>query len=192
MKKMLNRPNCRHLLFALMIVLSPVSEVISKPLGGDFTLTDHNGQEFSLAQLRGKVVLLFFGYTSCPDVCPKELADLAMVFSRLGDEADKAQGLFVTVDPERDTQEVLKEYVSYFSSNIIGLSGAAEEIDIVTRQYHTSYRLNKQQGKFYSVDHAANLYVIDPDGRLHTIVPYGFPAQHVLGIVSNLIKHSHN
>lgn len=192
MKEMLNRPNCRHLLFALMIVLSPVSEVISKPLGGDFALTDHNGQEFSLAQLRGKVVLLFFGYTSCPDVCPKELADLAMVFSRLGDEADKVQGLFVTVDPERDTQQVLKEYVSYFSSNIIGLSGSAEEIDTVTRQYHTSYRLNKQQGKFYSVDHAANLYVIDLDGRLHTIVPYGFPAQHVLGIVNNLIKHSHN
>ena len=192
MKEMLNRSNCRHLLFALMIVLLPVSEVIGKPLGGDFTLTDHNGQEFSLAQLRGKVVLLFFGYTSCPDVCPKELADLAMVFSRLGDKADKVQGLFVTVDPERDSQEVLKEYVSYFSSNIIGLSGSAEEIDIVTRQYHTSYRLNKQQGKFYSVDHAANLYVIDTDGRLHTIVPYGFPVQHVLGVVNNLIKHSHN
>ncbi len=175
-----------------MIMLLPVSEGICKPLGGDFTLTDHNGQEFSLVQLRGKVVLLFFGYTSCPDVCPKELADLAMVFSRLGDDADKVQGLFVSVDPERDTQEVLKQYVSYFSSNITGLSGSAEEIDLVTQQYHTSYRLNKQQGQFYSVDHAANLYVIDLDGRLHTIVPYGFPAQHVLGIVNNLIKHSHN
>eukprot|EP00919_Chromeraceae_sp_WS-2016_P033818 GHVR01080029.1.p1 GENE.GHVR01080029.1~~GHVR01080029.1.p1 ORF type:complete len:132 (+),score=21.35 GHVR01080029.1:88-483(+) len=131
---------------------------------------------------------MFFGYTTCPDICPRELSDLAMVFSRLGDDANKVHGLFVSVDPERDTPEILKNYVQYFSKNITGISGTAEEIDIVTKQYRAAYQLNKIEGKNYSVDHAANLYVIGKDGRLRTVVPYGFPAEHVLGIVNNLIR----
>jgi len=176
------------LLCVLMVNLLSVSAVLGKQPGGDFTLTDHNGQSFELKQLRGKVVLLFFGYTTCPDVCPRELADLAMVFNRLGKNADKVQGLFVTVDPERDTQDVLKDYVTYFSGNIIGLSGSVEAIDRVTSQYHANYHLNKQEGINYSVDHVANLYVIDPDGILKAVVPYGLPIQHVLNIVNSLIN----
>jgi len=188
MKMSCVRVSCCRLLIVLMVALLPASIVMAKPAGGDFTLTDHDGQKFELEQLRGKVVLMFFGYTTCPDVCPRELSDLAMVFSRLGDRADKVHGLFITVYPERDTPEILKGYVSYFSKNITGLSGTAQDIDIVTKQYRAAYQLNKVEGKNYSVDHPANLYVIGPDGRLRTVVPYGFPAQHVLGIVNNLIR----
>lgn len=160
----------------------------SNEVGGDFTLTDHNGQPFALKQLRGKVVLLFFGYTTCPDVCPRELTDLAMIFNRLKEKTDKVQGLFITVDPERDTQQILKEYVTYFSTNIIGLSGSTVEIDRVTSLYHAGYQLNRQQGKNYTVDHSANLYVIRPDGKLHAVVPYGFPINHVQQMVNSLIE----
>ena len=180
--------SCYLLLCLLIVNQLSVSAVFGKQPGGDFTLTDHNGQRFELKQLRGKVVLLFFGYTACPDVCPGALSELAMVFNRMGDNADKVRGLFVSVDPERDTPAVLKEYVSYFSGNIIGLTGSVEEIDAVVSQYHATYHLNKQEGKRYSVDHVANLYIIDPDGILQAVVPYGFPAQHVQGIVDHLIK----
>jgi protein SCO1/2 len=98
------------------------------------------------------------------------------------------QGLFITVDPERDTQETLKDYVSFFSKNIIGLSGTQAEIDHVTRQYSTTYRLNKKEGENYSVDHSANLYVINKDGQIHAVVPYGFPLQHVQKMVDSLIE----
>ncbi len=161
---------------------------VSNKVGGDFMLTDHNGQAFNLKQLRGKVVLLFFGYTTCPDICPRELTDLAMVFKSLNDKVDKVQGLFITVDPERDTQEILKDYVSYFSKNIIGLSGKQAEIDRVTQQYSTTYRLNKKEGENYSVDHSANLYVINKKGQIHAVVPYGFPLQHVQRMVDSLIE----
>ena len=187
---MLKVLHCRLLLsMLLLMVFLPLSGLHAKPMGGDFTLIDHNGQKFELEQLRGKVVLLFFGYTTCPDVCPKELSDLAIILNSLGDRAEQVHGLFVTVDPERDTQDVLKKYVSYFSSNITGLRGSEEEINTVASQYRVPYKLHKDQGKYYMVDHAANLYVIAQDGRLWTVVPFGFPPRHVLGIVNNLIEH---
>ncbi len=162
----------------------------SNKVGGDFALTDHNGQAFNLKQLRGKVVLLFFGYTSCPDVCPRELTDLAMIFNNLNENADKVQGVFITVDPERDTQEILKEYVAFFSKSIIGLSGSLAEIDRITQQYSTTYQLNKREGENYSVDHSANLYVINKEGKIHAVVPYGFPLSHVQKMVDSLIEQS--
>lgn len=182
----------RHLLLLTLTMLLACEAVgnteVSNKVGGDFTLTDHDGKPFHLKQLRGKVVLLFFGYTTCPDVCPRELADLAMIFNRLNDRADKVQGLFITVDPERDTQAILKEYVTFFSKNIVGLTGSVEAIERVTKQYYTTYQLNKQEGDNYSVDHSASLYVIRPDGQLHVVVPYGLPLQHVQEMVDSLIE----
>lgn len=185
------KPSLFYLLFILLISVNTLHANVQKDnnhkVGGDFTLTDHNGQTFNLNQFRGKVVLLFFGYTTCPDICPTELTGLARVFNKLNNRVDKVRGLFVSVDPERDTPEILKDYVNYFSKNITGLTGSKDEIDRVTQQYHAAYGLNKSQGENYTVDHSANLYVIAPSGKLHAVVPYGLPADHVFKIVESLI-----
>ena len=156
-------------------------------IGGDFSLTDQDGRLFQLQQFRGKVVLVFFGYTFCPDICPTEMANLSAVLHELKDAPERAQGVFVTVDPERDTPQVLKHYVSYFNEHLIGLTGSPDQIDRVARQYRVKYRKNRRPGGAYSMDHSANLYVIDPTGRLATMVPYGLPPEHVLGIVRRLL-----
>lgn len=172
----------------ILSILLLVHNVAVAQIGGDFQLTDKQGNSFDLKQLRGKVVLLFFGYTSCPDVCPQELSHLAWVFRQLEQNADQVRGVFVSVDPGRDSPDVLKEYVAYFSPGIIGVTGTLEQIDEVTRQYRAGFTLNVQQGENYSVDHSANLYVINAQGKLHAIVPYGLPAQHILNVVEKLIK----
>lgn len=158
------------------------------PLGGDFQLTDQNGQPFHLHQLRGKVVLLFFGYTYCPDVCPTELASLAAVFEALEERAAEVQGVFVTVDPERDTPQVLNNYVRYFHAGLLGLTGSAAEIERVAQQYHVKYRRHERDGGDYAMDHSAQLYVIDREGELSSAIPYGLPAEHVLNVVSDLLR----
>jgi cytochrome c peroxidase len=107
-------------------------------VGGDFTLTDHHGKSFNLTQLRGKIVLIFFGYTHCPDVCPTELARMAQLLKQLGDDADKVQGLFISVDPERDTPAILSQYVPYFHTSLIGLTGSQDQVQAVADAYRTN------------------------------------------------------
>ena len=175
--------------FFIVLAFSGFSHGKGDEVGGDFSLTDHNGQAFELAQLRGKVVLLFFGYTHCPDICPTELASMAQFSRSLGVHSEKIQILFVTVDPARDTPSRLKQYVHYFSKNIIGLSGSDQEIEVVKEAYHVQsqiYRAN-EQAQTYSVDHSAKLYVIDQTGKLVNIVPYGFPITQVATIVNDLL-----
>lgn len=159
-------------------------------VGGDFTLTDHHGKPFALNQLRGKVTLIFFGYTHCPDVCPTELASLARILKQLPkQEADKVQGLFITVDPELDSAELLSQYVPYFHSDLIGLTGTTEEIKSVMDAYNAYSRVDKtnRKDKLYFVDHSANLYIVDGMGALAQIVPFGFPEKHILDIVKTRI-----
>jgi len=157
-------------------------------LGGDFTLTDQHGERFQLDQLRGKVVLLFFGYTYCPDICPTELASIAAVFDALEERALQVQGLFVTVDPERDTPEVLNNYVRYFHEDLIGLTGTAAEIERVALQHRVRYSKHELDDGNYTIDHSAQLYVIDREGTLTSAVPYGLPAEHVLNVVDDLLR----
>jgi protein SCO1/2 len=157
-------------------------------IGGDFSLTDQYGQPFPLRELRGKVVLMLFGYTSCPDICPTELSNLAAVLNELEGAAEQVQGVFVTVDPERDRPEVLKDYVGYFSSDLIGLTGSLDQIAAVAGQYRVKYRKHPRPGGGYSMDHSADLYVIDRSGQLFAVVPYGLPPEHVLGVVQRLLE----
>jgi len=157
-------------------------------LGGDFTLTDQHGERFQLDQLRGKVVLLFFGYTYCPDICPTELASIAAVFDALEERALQVQGLFVTVDPERDTPEVLNNYVRYFHEDLIGLTGTAAEIERVALQHRVRYSKHELDDGNYTIDHSAQLYVIDREGTLTSAVPYGLVAEHVLNVVDDLLR----
>ncbi len=179
---------CSALLIMAVAVSNPIYAQTSA-VGGDFTLIDHHGQTFNLKQLRGKVVLVFFGYTFCPDICPTELASMAQLNRTLGTQKDQLQVLFITVDPARDTPEQLKEYVRFFSEDLIGLSGSEQQIEAVKQAYHVQSKIFRKHAsdQNYSVDHSANLYVIDQAGKLVNIVPYGFPLAHVEQIVRALI-----
>ncbi len=174
------------LLFSFMLSAQERLDTI----GGDFQLIDHKNQPFELSQLEGKLVLLFFGYTYCPDICPTELANIAAVFDALGDQAERVQGLFVSLDPEHDRPEVLANYVSYFNPDMLGLTGSQAKIDRVAQQYRVSYQRHERADGGYSLDHSANLYLIDAKGELAAVVPYGLPPEHVLEMVQGMLAET--
>ena len=153
----------------------------------DFSLTAHNGETFRLQELRGKVVLVFFGYTLCPDVCPIELQHMATALKRLGRDSTSARGLFITVDPEHDTPEVLAQYVGYFDNALLGLTGSGQQIEAVAKMFRVVYQKNSRSSSQYTMDHTANLFVIDQNGKLSTIVPFGFPAAHIENLMREMI-----
>lgn len=153
----------------------------------DFSLIDHEGKPFQLRDQRGRVVLVFFGYTLCPDVCPIELAHMATAIKRLGSDSARVRGLFVTVDPEHDTPEVLSRYVSFFDSALVGLTGSKEQIAAAAKQFRVVYRKNTRSSSQYTLDHTANLFVIDRHGKLSTIVPFGFPATHIENLLREML-----
>jgi len=159
-----------------------------RPVGGDFTLQTADGP-ISLRDLRGKVVLLYFGYTHCPDVCPASMAAGAQALTRLSpEERDKTRLLFVSVDPERDTPARLKEYTAYFHPNMIGATGTPEQVAAVARAYGASYiRHPARPDGGYPVDHSAQTYVIAPDGRLAGEIEYGASAAKVVDTVRKLL-----
>jgi len=137
--------------------------------GGDFTLTDYNDQPFSLSQQRGKIVLIFFGYTNCTDACPTMLTKLKRVYAELGDKRNQVQTVFVSVDPERDTPAALKDYLKFFSINAIGLTGKKDDIDKVVKQYGASYEIQQSDSAAgYHVNHSTYLYLIDQNGKLQS------------------------
>ncbi|HHH39336.1 MAG TPA: SCO family protein [Sedimenticola sp.] len=147
----------------------------SPPTGGDFFLRSQEGP-VSLAQFRGKVVVLYFGYTWCPDICPTSLATLSAALDELSpQELAQVQALFVSVDPERDSLSRLKEYAAYFHPAILGVTGSREQLDRVTGEYGAAYRIQPDRGSAtgYLVDHSADLYVIDRQGRLTATLPHG-------------------
>ena len=143
------------------------SDVTGAPFGRDFHLIDHNGKPRSLADFRGKAVVVFFGYTQCPDFCPTTLAELAAAMQKLGPDASRVQVLFITVDPERDTRDVLAHYVPAFDPSFLGLSGDDKATAEVAKEFKIIYQ--KQPGKTpgsYTLDHSAGTYIFDPQGRL--------------------------
>jgi protein SCO1/2 len=150
------------------------SDVTGTTYGRDFRLTGHDGKARSLADFRGKVVVLFFGYTHCPDVCPTTLSELAETMKRLGKDADRVQVLFATVDPERDTPELLAQYVPAFHPSFLGLYGDAEATARTAQEFKILYQ--KQPGRTpgsYTMDHSAGSFLFDPQGRLRVYVGYG-------------------
>jgi protein SCO1/2 len=150
------------------------TDITGADYGRDFALTDHNGKTRTLADFRGKVVVVFFGYTRCPDVCPTTLADLKVAKEQLGEEGKRLQVLFVTVDPERDTRQVLASYVPAFDPSFLGLYGDAAATSRVAKEFKVFYQ--KAPGKTpdsYSVDHTSASYVFDPQGRLRLLVRPG-------------------
>ena len=154
------------------------------PTGGDFTLNSADGP-VALADYRGKVVILYFGYTFCPDVCPTSLSTIAQALSMLTpDELDKVSSFLISVDPERDTMAVLKAYAPFFHPNIAGLSGTAEQVAQVARQYGARYMKQKPDADGrYAVDHSSFTYVIGSDGKLAASLPYASPPQHIVDAI---------
>ena len=156
----------------------------------DFQLTDHNGQPRSLKDFRGKLVVLFFGYTQCPDVCPATLAELAEAKKLLGPDGDKLQGLFVTVDPERDTPEVLKGYMSNFDPSFLALRGTPEQLAAVGKEFKVYYKkVDGATPASYTMDHSAASYVYDTQGRLRLYARYGGGAQALASDLRLLLEH---
>ncbi|MCV6588771.1 MAG: SCO family protein [Marinobacterium sp.] len=151
---------------------------MGEQLGGDFQL-NYGDQRFNLADQRGKVVLMYIGYASCPDVCPTGLGMMATALHQLTPEQRaQVQPLFVSVDPERDTPDRLKEYANYFYPQLIGATGSREQIDSLVRQYGAFYRIVKLEDSAmgYAVDHSSRIYMINQQGKLSgTVLHNGFP-----------------
>jgi len=157
----------------------------------DFELTDHNGQVRRLPDFKGKVVVMFFGFTQCPDVCPTSMAELAEIKQMLGKDGDRLQGLFVTVDPERDTPEVLKAYMANFDPSFIALTTTPEKLAILAKDYKVYYK--KVPGKTptsYTMDHSAGSYIYDPQGNLRLFTRYGSGAKVLASDIAQLLKSS--
>src|SRR5687767_5272840 len=150
-----------------------LTDVSGAGFGKELNLPDHNGKMRSLADFRGKVVTVFFGFTHCPDACPTTLAEMAQVMRELGPDGSRVQVLFVTVDPERDTPAVLRQYVPSFHPEFLGLCGDAESTARVAREFKVFYQKQPAKDGGYSVDHSAGTYVFDREGRLRLFAPYG-------------------
>jgi protein SCO1 len=139
--------------------------VLASAIGGPFHLVDQNGKPFGDADLTGKWHLVFFGYTHCPDTCPTTLNELSLALDRLGKERDAVGIVFITVDPERDTPDVLKSYVDSFDAPIVALTGTADEVAQAAKDYRVYYAKHPRGDGGYDMDHSAVIYVMDPQGR---------------------------
>lgn len=153
-----------------------------------FSLTDFNGKPRTLADYKGKVVVVFFGYTQCPDVCPTTMAEMASVMQKLGPQADQVQVLFITLDPERDTPQLLASYVPAFDKRFMGLYGTPEQTAKTAKDFKVFY--SKVPGSApgsYTIDHMAGSYVFDKDGRLRLFVRHGVAADSIVHDVRQLL-----
>ena len=155
----------------------------------EFALTDHTGKPRTLADYKGKVVVLFFGYTQCPDVCPTTMAEMATVMQKLGPLADKVQVAFVTLDPERDTQELLAAYAPAFDKRFVGLRGSPEQTAKVAKEFKVFYsKVPGTEPGSYTIDHTAGSYVFDREGRLRLFVRHGQSADAIVQDIRQLLS----
>jgi protein SCO1 len=163
------------------------TDITGADYGKNLELTDHTGRPRKLEDWHGKVVVVFFGFTHCPDVCPTTLADVSQVVKQLGPDAERVQVLFVTVDPERDTKEVLGKYVTAFDPSFLGLYGDAAATQRAAKEFKVYYEKRKT-GDGYSVDHSGQSYVIDPQGRLRLFVRHDRIATDLPDDLKTLLK----
>ena len=157
----------------------------------DFALTDHNGTVRHLADFKGKVVVMFFGYTQCPDVCPTTMAELAEIKKALGKNGGRLQALFVTVDPERDTAALLKAYMENFDPGFLALRPSPDQLAALAKDYKIYYKkVEGQTASSYTMDHSAGSYIYDPRGHLRLFTRYGSPAEALRNDISILLNEA--
>ena len=164
------------------------TDITGADFGKELALTGHDGKPRTLADFRGKAVVLFFGYTHCPDVCPTTLADMAGVMKKLGNDAERVQVLFVTVDPERDTSLVLSQYVPAFDPRFLGLYGDLAATQRAAKEFKIFYEKRAASAPgAYTIDHSAQSYVLDPQGRLRLFVRQDRIADDLAGDLRSLL-----
>ena len=163
-------------------------DITGADYGKNVALSDHNGQVRRLSDFAGKVVVVFFGYTQCPDVCPTTLAELAEVKKLLGKDGDRLQALFVTVDPERDTPELLKAYMANFDPSFLALRPAPSELPAVAKDFKIYYKkVPGTSATSYTMDHSAGSYVFDTQGQLRLFTRYGSGAPVLAADIAQLM-----
>lgn len=159
-------------------------------IGGPFHLVDHNGNAVTEADLKGHPTAMFFGYTLCPDICPTTLYDMTTLMEQLGPDADQLKVYFVSVDPERDTREVLAEYMSAFDPRFVGLTGTRAEVDEIIKNYRVYARKVEQESGPYLMDHTAGVYLLDDTGTLTGTIDYHENSETSLAKLKRLIGSS--
>jgi protein SCO1/2 len=163
--------------------------VVGADVGGPFTLTDQDGRPFGLADLAGSYALVYFGYTFCPDVCPTELGKMAAAIDMLGLASDNVTPVLITIDPVRDSVEVLHDYVPLFHERSVGLTGTEDEIRDVARRYRVFYRkVDAAETTDYLMDHSSFIYLIAPDGRVVAMFNYGTDAAAIADAIRRHMK----
>jgi protein SCO1/2 len=164
-------------------------DITGADYASDFVLSDQTGKQRALADFKGKVVVLFFGYTHCPDVCPTTMADLAKVMKQLGADAASTQVLFVTLDPKRDTPTLLSRYVPAFNPNFLGLYGDEAATKKVAKDFHIFYEVRPGASPdSYTVDHTAGTFVFDREGRLRLFLNYGMAPEKIAADMKRLLS----
>lgn len=164
----------------------------TRALGGDFELVDTDGRAFKLSSLRGKIVLIYFGYTGCPDACPTDLLLFRDVLSRLGGRKASVQPIFISVDPARDTPEHLVAYTSAFSPTIRALTGSERKLRQVAKAYGSYFNyVGRTPGSTtYTVDHSVNIYVVNGGGKLVGVIPFGTPVEEIVRRIEGMLDKS--
>ena len=162
--------------------------VAAVPIGGPIKLTDQDGKPFDSASLAGKPYTVFFGFTHCPDACPTTLSEMARTEDEIGEAAKGLTTLFITVDPERDTPAVLKEYISNFSGNTVGLSGTPEQVAEVAKSYRVFYKKVPTSDGGYTMDHTAVLYLMDRNGKFADIIAYSEEHERYVAKIRRLLE----
>ena len=164
-------------------------DVSGSDMGQNFAIKDHNGQVRRLADFKGKVVVMFFGYTQCPDVCPTTMTELVEVKRLLGKDGERLQPLFISVDPQRDTPELLKAYMANFDPTFLALCPTPAELTEVAASFKVYYKKVGDEGSVnYTMDHSAGSYVFDPQGRVRLFVRYGLGAQPLAADIAQLLS----
>ena len=164
-----------YIKYTILIIVLLMSFVTHAKIGGDFTLKDQNNNKYSLSS-SSKTKIIFFGFLNCPDICPTTLSEVTNLLNKLEGLAKNIEPIFITIDPTRDTPELLKNYLSFFDKRIIGLTGTQEEIEKISFQYHVYYSYqNKDKVKDYTVNHTANIYLLDKENNVEKIFVPGTP-----------------
>lgn len=178
--------------YALMLSAGPGNRVETSGkalVGGPFTLVDASGKTVTDQDFRGRYMLIFFGFTHCPDICPAELQVMAAALDQLGDKAKKVVPIFITLDPERDTPEAVGAYVKNFGPNIVGLTGSMDAISAVAKAYRVSFSKfqDPKGGENYTIDHSALAYLMGTDGEYITHIPYGNSVAQMVDILNRYL-----
>ena len=159
------------------------------PVGGDFTLTNAGGRRVRLADFRGRLVLLYFGFTTCPDICPTDLLAIGEAVRALGPDGEAVQPVFVTLDPKRDTREVIGAYAAHFHPRFVALTGSESEVRKVATSYKVFFeKVPLPQSKTYTIDHAAFTFLLGRDGKYIGLFPPGTPPERMAALIRSELK----